>query len=72
MHMALEARNKHGFVDGTIQILSNNSSERVCWSRCNVLILTWILNALAPELAEGVIYATSATEVEDDLKERFS
>ncbi|KAI4387070.1 hypothetical protein MLD38_004931 [Melastoma candidum] len=71
MHMALEASNKHGFVDETIQIPSENSSKRVHWSLCNVRILTWILNALAPELADSVIYATFAKEVWDDPKELY-
>lgn len=34
--------------------------------------LSWILNSLTPELADNVIYSTTAQEVWEDLQVRFS
>ncbi|KAI4346192.1 hypothetical protein L6164_013264 [Bauhinia variegata] len=36
------------------------------------MVLSWILNAIHPDLAGSVIYAEAAAEVWEDLKERFS
>jgi hypothetical protein len=36
------------------------------------MILSWILNSITPELADSVIYSTTAEEVWEDLRDRFS
>ena len=36
------------------------------------MILSWILNSITPELADSVIYSTTAQEVWEDLRDRFS
>ncbi|CAL9003908.1 unnamed protein product [Prunus brigantina] len=72
MLINLEAKNKLGFVDGTIKAPPTTSTKYLFWRRCNQLIKSWILNSISPSLANTVIYANTAAEVWSDLKERFS
>jgi len=74
MTISLNAKNKLGFIDGTVQISSatNQPNDHALWKRYNDMILSWILNSITPELAESVIYSTTAQEVWEDLRDRFS
>jgi hypothetical protein len=42
------------------------------WRKCNDMILSWILNSITPDLADSVIYSTTAQEVWEDLRDHFS
>nr|CAD1842701.1 unnamed protein product [Ananas comosus var. bracteatus] len=72
MRISLSAKNKIGFVDGSIKVLTPSDLKFHIWQRCNDMVLSWILNAIHPDLAGSVIYAKTAAEVWEDLKERFS
>jgi hypothetical protein len=74
MTISLNAKNKLGFIDGTIQMPSAKSQldDHALWKRCNDMILSWILNSITPELANSVIYSTTTQEVWEDLRNRFS
>lgn len=70
IRMALSAKNKMGFVNGTI--LKPEGPEAAKWERCNDMVLSWLLNSISPDIANSVIYADTAKEVWDDLYNRFS
>ena len=36
------------------------------------MILSWILNSLTPDIADSVIFLTTAKEVWEDLRDRFT
>ncbi|KAF7151998.1 hypothetical protein RHSIM_Rhsim01G0108500 [Rhododendron simsii] len=74
MTISLNAKSKLGFVDGTITAppAKTKPDDYVSWRRCNDMILSWILNSLTPDLADSVIYSTTAQEVWEDLRDRFS
>jgi hypothetical protein len=74
MQMALSAKNKLGFIDGTIPKPDSdmNPDDFALWQRCNDMVLSWILNSIDAELANSVIYTDSASEVWADLIEHFS
>ena len=46
MKLALQARNKYSFVDGSCVKESFVASEVLSaqWDRCNAIVLTWIMN----------------------------
>ncbi|KAH9652494.1 protein kinase domain-containing protein [Citrus sinensis] len=71
MTMALRAKNKLGFVDGTISKPDEDEDDGGRWQRCNDLVGSWVLNSISNELAGSVLYAQSAREVWQDLQERF-
>ena len=74
MTLALNAKNKLGFVNGTIKALSEETypDDYAIWSRCNDMVHSWIVNTLNPKILDSVIYNTTAHEVWEDLQERFS
>ncbi|KAI9154295.1 hypothetical protein LWI28_023935 [Acer negundo] len=74
MTMALNSKNKLGFVNGRILAPSEETDPDgyATWSRCNDMVHSWIINALGPELSDSVIYYATAHEVWEDFRERFS
>ncbi|KAH9786417.1 retrovirus-related pol polyprotein from transposon RE2 [Citrus sinensis] len=71
MTISLNAKSKLGFIDGTTTIPST-TDEYASWKKCNDMILSWILNSLTQDLADSVIFSTTAQEVWEDLRDRFS
>lgn len=74
MTLALNSKNKLGFVNGTIKAPSEETdpADYATWSRCNDMVHSWIINTVNPEIADSVIYYPTAHEVWEDLHERFS
>ncbi|KAI5332620.1 hypothetical protein L3X38_022749 [Prunus dulcis] len=72
MRLNLSAKNKIGFVDGSVKAPASTDAKHSIWQRCNDMVLSWILNSVHPDIAGSVIYAETAAEVWNDLKERFS
>jgi hypothetical protein len=62
MTISLNAKSKLGFIDGTIAMPSAKSQPdaHASWRKCNDMILSWILNSITPDLADSVIYSTTA------------
>ncbi|XP_031478747.1 uncharacterized protein LOC116249687 isoform X1 [Nymphaea colorata] len=72
MLMALSAKNKIGFIDGSIKEPEKDDPSYHLWVRSNNMILSWILNSVNKDIVESVIYLTNAREVWKDLRERFT
>ena len=71
--MALDAKSKLGFVDGSITAsMAVTPLEKKGWSKCNSMISSWILNCVSPHITASVIYRNTALEVWNVLKNRFS
>ena len=73
MKMALDAKSKLGFIDGTITTsIVVTPLEKKAWSKCNSMISYWILNCVSPHITASVIYRNTTLEVWNVLKNRFS
>ena len=73
MRMALDAKSKLGFVDGTVNAsMAITPLEKQVWSKCNAMISSWILNLVSPHFTASVIYRDTAFEVWNTFKKRFS
>ncbi|GKU93759.1 hypothetical protein SLEP1_g7327 [Rubroshorea leprosula] len=72
MQNALFAKNKMGFVDGSLKRPNADSPEYQAWTKCNSMVLSWLPNALSRDLQGSVAYVESAAEVWNDLHESFS
>ena len=73
MHMALDAKSKIGFVDGSItSSMAITPLEKIAWSKHNSMIYSWILNSIPPHIIASVIYRNIAVEVWNSLRNRFS
>jgi hypothetical protein len=59
MRIALSAKNKLGFNDGTIKSLACTDAKFVIWQICNDMVLLWILQSLNPDItSSGMILRT--------------
>jgi len=72
MLISLSAKNKLGFINGSIPTLGESNPKYSLWQRCNDMVLSWILNSLNQEIANSVIYMETPSEIWLDLQERFS
>jgi len=72
MQHALLSKNKLKFVNGNIITPLPTDPNYEAWERWNVMILSWIMRTLTPNIAESMMYIDSAKELWDELKERFS
>lgn len=71
MRVALLAKNKIGFIDGTCCKHHYKGDLNHEWERCNAFVLSWITNSVSKELANGLMFSSNAHNVWKDLKERF-
>ncbi|KAJ0536437.1 putative transcription factor interactor and regulator CCHC(Zn) family [Helianthus annuus] len=71
MKLALEAKNKFGFVNGKCKRSTEDLVLASQWDRCNSVVLTWLLNSVSEELFLGQIFSSLASEVWEDLKETY-
>jgi len=63
MLISLSAKNKLGFINGSIPTLGESNPKYLLWQRCNNMVLSWILNSLNQELVNSVIYMETPSEI---------
>lgn len=75
MRKALIAKNKLGFIDGTLTLSSpmvKILSSIQYWIHCDSMVGSWILNSVSPQIATSIIYKDTALDIWNNLKEQFS
>ncbi|XP_074271828.1 uncharacterized protein LOC141595761 [Silene latifolia] len=68
IRLALKARRKFGFVDGTIAKPTENLDD---WSTVHSMIVSWIMNTIEPSLRTTISYYEDAALLWKDLQDRF-
>lgn len=63
MIIALLAKNKPAFIDGSVVKPDEKDEDYKAWERCNHLVIFYILRSLDNELARSVLYYTTAREI---------
>lgn len=58
--MALNVRNKLGFIDGTIPKPPSNPRDYGSWSRCNNMVATWLMNSVSKKLGQSLLFMSTA------------
>ncbi|XP_071719068.1 uncharacterized protein [Rutidosis leptorrhynchoides] len=71
MMNALFAKNKFGFLDGSIPTPAEGSNDFMNWRRCNAMVRGWLVNSMEKEIKMSVKYAITARDIWTDLQERF-
>ncbi|GKD55685.1 ribonuclease H-like domain-containing protein [Tanacetum coccineum] len=73
MKLALHARNKFSFIDGTCLKASYSTSEVLStqWDRCNAIVLTWIMNSVSQDVYMGLVYSDNASSVWKELESTY-
>ncbi|KAM1349391.1 hypothetical protein ACFX10_003533 [Malus domestica] len=74
MRISLSAKNKLGFVDGTVTQPSEKTkpADHATWQRCNDMIVAWIINSIDSEISDSILYMTDAHAIWEELRERYS
>lgn len=63
MLLALRAKEKIGFVTGKIAKPPVDSPMHEKWLTVDSMVISWILNAISREIAEGFLYTNSSQEL---------
>jgi len=69
--IALSARHKLGFIDGTCVCPATTAPLYSLWQRNNAMVLSWLLNSLNENVRNSVLYFDTAQSLWDDLEGRF-
>ncbi|KAH0730631.1 hypothetical protein KY285_001539 [Solanum tuberosum] len=69
--IALSAKNKVGFIDGTHKEPTSISPYFKLWNRCNDMVLSWLIRSLSKEIADSVIYSKTTNDLWKELEDRF-
>ncbi|XP_048593450.1 uncharacterized protein LOC125576944 [Brassica napus] len=71
VRMALNVRNKLGFIDGTILKPPPNHKDSGAWSRCNDMVSTWLMNSVSKKIGQSLLFMSSAENIWKNLMIRF-
>ncbi|XP_021888870.1 uncharacterized protein LOC110807883 [Carica papaya] len=71
MCITLNSKNKFGFVDGSIAQPAETNPMAGALFRCNNMVLSWLLNAMAKDIVDSLLYLDSARAVWVDFHDRF-
>ncbi|XP_033510745.1 uncharacterized protein [Nicotiana tomentosiformis] len=61
--IALSAKNKVGFIDGTFLQPKIFCDSFKSWTRTNDMVISWMLNTLTKEIAKNVLYSKTTREI---------
>lgn len=71
MLMALGAKNKLVFVNGTYPDVEESHPDYGSWSRSNNIICSWIVNAVDKPIAKSIMYLDTARQMWLDIHDQF-
>ena len=71
VRMALNVRNKLGFIDGTIPKPPDESRTSGSWSRCNDMVATWLMNSVDKKIGQSLLFMSTAESIWKNLLTRF-
>ena len=75
MQRALGVKSKLGFIDGSLSLTPSMAKSPLivqAWTKCNDMVVSWILNCVSSKILASAVYKNTALEVWIDLKNRFS
>ncbi|KAL5698289.1 hypothetical protein ACHQM5_029348 [Ranunculus cassubicifolius] len=72
MTTALSAKNKLCFVDGSKPMPSADSPDFQVWKRCNDMVKSWLISSISTDIANSVLYVSTAEDIWKQLRERFA
>lgn len=73
MIMALNAKNKFMFIDGSLPKPDGQDPHLLaCWIRNNSIVSSWILNSVSKDMVATLLYCPSAAAIWTNLRNRFA
>lgn len=71
MKIALDAKNKIGFVYWTLTRPDTSDPTFRNWSRCESMVKSWLLNFVSHRIYRSILHLTDAADIWRDLHGRF-
>lgn len=71
MTTSLEAKNKLGFLDGSIVKPDESDPYHKIWCRCNSMVKSWLMNSVSKKIYASILYIKHASDIWKDLHTRF-
>ncbi|XP_023644448.1 uncharacterized protein LOC111832367 [Capsella rubella] len=68
---SIEAKNKLGFVDGSLVRPDESDPYFLIWKRCNSMVKSWLLNSVSKQIYSSILYFSTAAEIWKDLYTRY-
>lgn len=68
---ALNAKNKLGFVLGTIKRPTTDTAAALLWDRCCDMIMSWLLHSIDRSLTGSLLYCATPNDLWVELETRF-
>ncbi|WZY72390.1 hypothetical protein YC2023_004630 [Brassica napus] len=72
IRMALNVRNKLGFIDGTVPKPASTHRDYGAWSRCNDMVATWLMNFVSKKIGQSLLFINIAEEQKLSKREQGS
>lgn len=69
--IALDAKNKLSLFDGSLLRPPENHPYYRIWSRCNSMVISWLLNSVTKQIYGSILRFNDASEIWKDLMTRF-
>ncbi|XP_068340496.1 uncharacterized protein [Pyrus communis] len=70
--LALTAKNKLGFIDGSIKAPATTDAKFFIWQRCNDMVLSWIWQSMNATISSSILYCKTAFADWKDLEDCLS
>ncbi|GAU50632.1 hypothetical protein TSUD_410260 [Trifolium subterraneum] len=71
MTMTLRSKNKIHFINGTLPRPADEDRDSLAWDSCNTTLISWLNNSVEPEISQSILWLDSASEIWQELKDRF-
>lgn len=71
MIIALDAKNKLTFIDETIERLNESHHHYRIWSRCNLMVKSWLLSTISKHIYKSILRFNDISQIWKDLLDRF-
>lgn len=71
IQMALNVRNKLGFVTGKVPKPPDDHIDSGSWSRCNDMVATWLMNSVSKKIGQSLLFISTAEGIWKNLLSRF-
>ncbi|XP_019242522.1 PREDICTED: uncharacterized protein LOC109222650 [Nicotiana attenuata] len=71
MLISLSAKNKLGLINGRLLKPRDDSLYFELWTRCNDMVMAWLLNSLTKGIRSSVLHSNSARDLSKQLEDMY-
>ncbi|KAG8660798.1 hypothetical protein MANES_02G195350v8 [Manihot esculenta] len=71
VQIALRAKKKLGFVNGTIKAPEPDSDDYEKWATADSMVVSWLLNAMSKDISDAFVFLKNAKVLWDELKQCY-